>query len=47
MTFKQWIINLCNVNSSISLDRLKAKKDYARLNQTTVRLYHQLHGTGK
>jgi hypothetical protein len=45
--FKQWIVSLCNVNSLISLAKLIENKPYTKLNWTTVRLYHQLHGTGK
>jgi hypothetical protein len=45
--FKMWFINLCDINSMISLKLLKENKEYKKLNWTTVRLYHQLHGTGK
>jgi hypothetical protein len=45
--FRLFIVSLCNVNSQISLAKLIENKPYIRLNWTTVRLYHQLHGTGK
>lgn len=45
--FKMWFVNLCTINSQISLIKIKENKPYTKLNWTTVRLYHQLHGTGK
>lgn len=45
--FKQFFIDLTNINSTISLQNLRLFGKYARLNWTTVRIYHQLHGTGK
>jgi hypothetical protein len=45
--FKAFIIDLCNCNSRISLAKLIANEPHVKLNWTTVRLYHQLHGTGK
>jgi hypothetical protein len=45
--FRLFIVDLCNVNSQISLAKLIEDKPYTSLNWATVRLYHQLYGTGK
>jgi hypothetical protein len=45
--FKMFFINLVNINSEITLSLLMADKEYTRLNQITVRIYHKLYGTGK
>jgi uncharacterized protein YqiB (DUF1249 family) len=45
--FKLHFVELCNINSRISLKRVRARILYWKLNKITVRMYHQLYGTGK
>lgn len=51
--FKQFFVDLVNVNSAISLQHLVAEvvylpgQDKMKLNMMTVLMYHKLFGTGK
>jgi len=47
--FKSFFLELVNTNSCISLYYLQhpALENTFKLNWTTVRIYHQLYGTGK
>ncbi len=45
--FKLWFVDLCNINSGISLKRVQARILYWKLNKISVRIYHKLYGTGK
>jgi hypothetical protein len=45
--FKQFFVDLVNVNSAVSLQWLAAGMRGPKLNTMTVLIYHKLFGTGK
>ncbi len=45
--FKQYFVDLVNVSSAVSLQRLVAGLPKIKLSTHTVLLYHKLFGTGK
>lgn len=45
--FKLFFIELVNIGSQINLSMLQSGKEYKKLNQNTVRIYHILYKTGK
>jgi hypothetical protein len=43
--WNKYFLNLCRINSEISLSLLKKGKDHPRLNRLTIKLYHVIFRT--